>query len=166
MRKRKPRANRPLGEEAAREKCLRLLGLRARSAWELRDRLRRAGFSDDIIESVLSSLAEAKLLDDEQFARTWVAGRQASRGAGRHKLRWELRRKGISNEIIQRVVDEEIDDEAEVGRALALAEGRLRGHASAPDERARLQRLLLGRGFEYATVETVLRHLSHEREHS
>ncbi len=166
MRRRRASANRPRGEEAAREKCLRLLGLRARSTAELRDRLRRAGFSEEVMESVLSHLAGAKLIDDEQFARTWVAGRQASGGAGRHKLRWELRRKGISNDIIQRVVDEGIDDEAELRRAMALAQARLRGRPPEPKVRARLQRLLLGRGFEYPTVETVLRRISQEGEHS
>lgn len=165
MKKTKANKNRPLGEEAAREKCLRLLGLRARSAWELRDRLKRAGFADDVIESTLSGLAEAKLVDDEQFARAWVAARQASRGAGRRKLRWELRRKGISNAIIQRVVDEDTDEEAELQRALAVAEARLQGTPADPRERARLQRLLLGRGFEHPTIETVIRHLSNEGEH-
>ncbi len=152
------------GEEAAREKCLRLLGLRPRSAAELRERLRSAGFSADIIDSVVSGLAEAKLVDDEDFARSWVASRQFSGGTGRQKLRWELRRKGVSNEIIQRVVDQGIDEEMEVRHAMALAQSRLRGGASEPKARARLQRLLLSRGFEHATVDAVLRQMSEEEE--
>ena len=164
-RRRKARSDRPLGEEAAREKCLRLLELRARSAAELRKRLKGGGFADEVIEPVLSGLAEAKLVDDEEFARSWVSSRQAAGGAGRQKLRWELRGKGISNEIIGRVVDEGVDDETELRQALALAERRLRGRPAEATDRTRLQRLLLGRGFEYGTVEAVLRRVSDEGEH-
>ncbi|UCC68926.1 MAG: regulatory protein RecX [Armatimonadota bacterium] len=166
MRRRKTRASLPEGEDAARERCLRLLGLRARSAGELRERLKSAGFADEVIASVLSDLGEAKLVDDEEFARSWVAGRQAAGGAGRRKLRWELRRKGISNEIIARVVDEGIDDETELRQAMAVVQGRLRGQGVEGKARARLQRLLLGRGFEHTTVDTVLRRIPEEAEHS
>ena len=161
-RRRRARSDPPRGEDAAREKCLRLLGLRARSAAELRQRLKEAGFPEEVVEPVLSDLADAKLIDDEDFARAWVSSRQAAGGAGRQKLRWELRGKGISNEIIQRVVDEGVDDETELRHALALAQNRLRGRPAEGSVRARLQRLLLGRGFEYATVDAVLRRISDE----
>lgn len=163
--RRKASAARRQGAEAAREKCLRLLSLRARSAEELRDRLKRAGFPEEVTESVLSDLERANLVDDEDFARSWVASRQASGGTGRQKLRWELRRKGISQEIIAEVVDGEIDDETEERQALALARRRLRGQPDEREARARLRRLLLGRGFEFGTVDYVLRRISTEEEH-
>ena len=153
-------------EEAAREKCLRLLGLRARSAAELRLRPRTEGFPDPVVESVLSDLASAKLVDDEEFARAWVASRQASAAAGRQKLRWELRRKGISKELIQQVVEDGIDDEAELEHAVALARRRPGDERPDAKARTRLRRWLLGRGFEFGTVDTVLRRISEGDEHS
>jgi regulatory protein len=153
----------PGSEQAAREKCLRLLSIRARSAAELRDRLRAAGFADETTESVLSELAESGLVDDEDFARGWVAARQAA-GAGRTKLNWELRRKGVSEELIRRVLDQEVDEQKELGSALRLAQQRLRRQP--PDSRAlaRLRRLLLGRGFGFETVEQVMRRVAGEVE--
>jgi len=152
-------------QEAARQKCLRLLGLRARSAGELRDRLKSAGFDQEVIAVVLSDLASAGLVDDEEFARSWVASRLAAGSAGRRKLRWELRRKGISEDLIRCVVDQEIDDDVELQLATQLARRRLRGLPPEEKTLVRLRRALLGRGFGFGTVETVLRHLARQMEH-
>jgi regulatory protein len=151
-------------QEAAREKCLRLLAVRARSAAELRDRLRGAGFAEEVIENVLGGLGRAGLVDDEEFARSWVASRRGSGTTGRRRLRWELRRKGVPEELIRRTVDEEIDEEEEFRRALDLAQRRLRGEAAEPKALSRLQRLLLSRGFGFETVDKVMRRLSVESE--
>ena len=153
-------------QETARDKCLRLLGLRARSSAELRLRLRTEGFPDSVVDSVLSDLESAKLVDDEEFARAWVASRQASSPAGRQKLRWELRRKGIAEELIRQVVEDGIDDEAELKHAVALARRRTGGERPDAKAQTRLRRWLLARGFEFATVDTVLRRISERDEHS
>ncbi len=120
------KSNRPLDAEAAREQCLRLLERRARSAAELRQGLRERGYEQEIIETALAGMEQAGLVDDEEFAHTWVAHRMATGAAGRRRLRWELRRKGLAEEIIRRTVDETIDEEAELAQALAVARRRLR----------------------------------------
>ena len=151
-------------EEAARDRCLRLLGLRARSSEELRERLTRAGFANEVIEVVLSGLERAGLVNDEEFARSWVASRQASGESGRRKLRWELRRKGICEDLIRRVVDQEIDDETEMRQAMALAQRRLKGQPVEPKALPRLRRLLLRRGFGFDAVDSVLQSIVGEAE--
>ena len=147
-------------EEAAREKCLRLLERRARSAAELRQRLKEAGFEQNTIDSVLGNLERAGLVYDAEFARAWVASRAASGAAGRHKLRWELRRKGIAEELVRQSVDEAVDDATELKQALDLARRRLRGQTADVPALVRLRRLLLGRGYGFGTVEEVVRQLS------
>jgi len=163
--KQKNRAPAELDEHAAREKCLRLLALRLRSAAELRARLSDSGFEDEVIGPVVGDLARSGLVDDEEFARAWVASRQASGGAGRQKLRWELRRKGLSEDLIRRVVDEGIDDQTETYQALTLARKRLKGNLRETKTLARIRRLLLGRGFGFETVDSVLQQLTTEAEH-
>ena len=149
----------PRDEEAAREKCLRLLATRARAAAELRQRLRLAGFEQNIIETVLADLERADLVNDEEFARQWVAQRVAS-GAGRNRLGWELRRKGVREDLIRRAVDEAIDDGTEFEQALGLAQRRLRGQPAEGADLLRLRRFLVGRGYGFGTVERVMRHLA------
>ncbi len=148
----------PPDQDKARQKCLRLLTTRPRSRAELRQALHRNGFGQTIISRVLAGLEQAGLINDQEFARAWVASRRAS-GDGPRKLHWELRRKGVAEPLIQRAIDDSADPEAEVQQALALASRRLRGELTAK-ELARLQRFLLGRGFHFRTVDTVLQHLS------
>jgi regulatory protein len=163
--RRKSSSPSPDDADAAREKCLRLLSLRARSASELRQRLKSAGYTETVVESVLADLAGSGLVDDAEFARSWVASRQAAGGVGKRKLRWELRRKGVAQDVIEQAVGAALTDETEAEQALALASRRLGG---SPDERnlARVRRLLLGRGFGFDTVESVIRRLISDMEHS
>jgi regulatory protein len=149
-------------QEAAREKCLRLLARRARSAAELRQRLSGVGFEREVIARVLADLDAAGLVDDAEFARAWVASRRAAGGAGREKLRWELRRKGIAEDLIAPAVEEGTSDEMEIAQALALARRRLREEPLDRKSLARLRRLLLGRGFGFDTVDTVMRRIISE----
>jgi regulatory protein len=161
-RKGRPEAEDPM--QAAREKCLRLLAARARSAAELRQRLRAGGFAEGVIEGVLADLAAAGLVDDAEFARAWVVSRQAAGGMGRERLRWELRRKGVSKELIGRVLEEAVSEEMELGQALALARKRLTRAPQDAKSLARLRRLLLSRGFGFGTVEMVMRRVVSEEE--
>jgi len=155
----------PDDAQAARERCLRLLSLRARSAAELQERLRSIGFARHVIESVLADLARAGLVDDAEFARNWVASRQAAGGTGRRKLRWELRRKGVSEELIRQAVDSAVSAEIEIEQALGLARRRLTGGRYDVKDMARIKRLLLSRGFGFDTVENVMRQMVPEMEH-
>jgi regulatory protein len=156
----------PDDADAAREKCLRLLSLRARSVGELQDRLKRAGFALNVVESVISDLVDAGLVDDAEFVRSWIASRQAAGGVGRRKLRWELRRKGVSEELLEEAVSKTVSDETEVEQALTLARKRLTGEGTDARRLARLRRLLLSRGFGFDTVDYVMRRVSTEVEHS
>ena len=147
-------------DEAARKKCLHLLSLRARSRAELEERLTSAGFAQETIERVLADLERAGLVNDEEFARSWVAGRKAGGGTGRRKLRWELRRKGIGEELVRRVLEDEVDEEAELREAMELARRRLRGRQVEAKTLAQLRNLLVGRGFGFDTVDHVLQRVA------
>jgi len=152
-------------EHAAREKCLRLLALRPRSAVELRQRLCKDDYNAEVTEAVIAALQEVGLVDDREFARSWIASRQAGGGASRRRLAWELRRKGISEALIRELVVDGIDDETETEQARQLA--RRRSPPEAAEQRAyqRLRELLLRRGFGYETVQVVMRGLSSVEEH-
>jgi regulatory protein len=163
-RKTSEKLSRPDDEQAARDTCLRLLSRRARSAGELRERLRTGGFSPDVAEGVLSNLQDAGLIDDEEFARSWVAGRKAAGGASRRRIAWELKRKGVDRDLIERVIGEEMDDRTELGQAAQLARKKLRGQRVDGKELSRLRRHLLGRGFGFDTVDSVLQAVVREEE--
>lgn len=124
-------SQRPRG--SPKDRALRLLAERSRSTEELRFRLTRAGYGPGEIEEALGDLAEVGLVDDERFARELVAHEVGRKGLGRRMAMSHLRRKGVSGEMAERVLDEggPVDEEAradEVARARAT-----RLSALAPD---------------------------------
>jgi regulatory protein len=160
------RSSRPkervLDEAGAREKCLRLLAVRARSTAELRERLVREGLERGVVSRLLTGLEEAGLVDDEEFARSWIASRQAA-GIGRRRLAAELSRKGIARSDIERLIAEQVDDEMERRQAESVARRRLAGVQREAKALARVRRLLLGRGYGFGMVDDVLRGIAGEQ---
>ncbi len=143
--------------ERARQVCLRLLGYRARSRDELGTRLRRKGFDERVIGVALGELEAQGLVDDESFARAWVQQRTASNPRGALGLRWELRSKGVAEELIRRAVAEEMGAERELEAAARVAARY--AHSAEGDEsacRRRLVQALCRRGFSLEVIEEVL----------
>ena len=87
-------------EAVARKILLDQLTGQARSRKELADKLAAKNVPDDVATRLLDRFEEVGLIDDEAFARAWIASRgSAGSGSGRRLARralaQELRRKGI-----------------------------------------------------------------------
>jgi regulatory protein len=114
-------------EEKAFQRAVRFLSYRARSKLEVRNKLAQAGFAEKIVEAALAKLRSLELLNDEAFARGWVRGRVEGRGYGPLRVERELRRKGIHDSLIQRVMDEFFASDQVEANARSLLERRFRG---------------------------------------
>lgn len=133
---------------SAKDRALRLLGVRSRSREELRERLARAGFPEDEIDAALDDLERVGLLDDERFAEEVVRDRLGRRGFGPRGALQALRGFGVPREVAERAVEAWGGDEE--GRVEEVARSRLRRLSSLPPEVAsrRLLDFLLRRGFD------------------
>jgi regulatory protein len=112
-------------EEQARDLCLRLLTVRARTRAELEGQLAKRGYLHEVSTKVLDRLSEVGLVDDEDFAEQWVRTRHANSGKGKRALAVELRKKGIDGEVISAALAE-LDPAAERQRAEQLVRDKLR----------------------------------------
>lgn len=101
---------------SAYDAALRLLGVRARSRSELLTRLQDKDFPAEEIDSVMTRLDRAGLINDADFAQQWVRSRHLHSGKGRTALRQELRHKGVDQVLIDQALSQ-VDDEAEYERA-------------------------------------------------
>lgn len=146
-------------EARAVEMAYRLLAIRLRSRRELADRLRRRGTPPATVDRLLETLERDGLIDDARFAQAWVQGRLALRPSGPVCLRQELLKKGVSKDIIERVLAQALSEQNEEQLALELARARLRRYQSLPREVVyrRLGGLLHRRGFSSDVVAGVLR---------
>ena len=112
-------------EAVARKILLDQLTGQARSRKELADKLAAKNVPGDIATRLLDRFEEVGLIDDEAFAKAWIASRQPGKGLARRALAQELRRKGIEDELAREVLDE-IEDDDEVEAARMLVRGKLR----------------------------------------
>ena len=140
------------------QRCLnvavRYLSYRPRSEAEMRERLTHRGFASDIQDAIINKLSEQRLVNDTAFAQFWKDNRESFRPRSQRLTRLELKRKGIANEIIDRVVSA-IDDEASAYRA-ALSKVRRLSGADYPSFRRRLGGYLQRRGFSSSMIKRTL----------
>jgi len=129
---------------SAKERALRILSARERSAHEVRQRLADDGYPLAIRTAIVERLCELGLIDDERFARLWARSRFAA-GYGSRRVLQELAKRGIEADTAQAAVDEAADQADELTRAIAALRGR---DSSNRRERERLIRRLVSRGFE------------------
>lgn len=144
-------------EQKAYDRALRLLGRRPRSIAEIKRYLQGHEFSEATCEAVIQRLKAAEYLDDEVFARLWVADRERFRPRGEVALRHELRQKGIAGDIIDNAL-EDVDGESNAYRAAETQARRLAG-LDARTFRQKLGNFLLRRGFSHDTVWPVVAQL-------
>ncbi len=145
--------------------ALRLLAARPRSIAELRSRLKLKKHDERLIDEVLDSLKKQGMLDDEKFARLYAGSRVHSRPAARRQLEFELRRKGLSKEIVGRTLDGLGEyDEKKAARDLVFA--RFHKMTGIPPEKkkARLFGFLRRRGFSTETALAALNGLFKDAE--
>ncbi|MDH6193496.1 regulatory protein [Mycobacterium frederiksbergense] len=159
-------------EEQAKNVCLRLLTVRARTRAELEGQLSKRGYEDDLSARVLGRLAEVGLIDDEDFAEQWVRSRHANAGKGKRALAVELRKKGVDGEVIDAALAD-LDPAAERQRAEQLVRDKLRRERlsgdAGKDEDVKVTRRLVGmlarRGYSQSMAfDVVSVELANERE--
>ena len=156
--------------EAARVVAFRFLGYSARSRSEMQKRLERDGFPEEVIAAVLAECKARGWIDDEKFARDWIADRADRKGYGRTRLAAELRNRGVDPETVGEAM-EAVDDDAELARAVAAARpkwpaARLADldFSALQAEKRRLANFLQRRGFNWRIIGQVFAILMENQE--
>ncbi|EWH01349.1 regulatory protein RecX [Halomonas sp. BC04] len=143
-------------ESSPREDAIRLLARREYSRAELVERLAAKGHDAAAIGDCLDALAEQGLQSDSRFAESFLRSRVA-RGQGPLKIRGELSRRGIDRATLEAAFAEaeEVDWFALACDSLAR---RFDGPGDSPRERARRERFLASRGFDFEHLRHALDH--------
>jgi regulatory protein len=138
----------PDHESVARKILLDALTGQARSRRELADKLAKKDVPADLATALLDRFEEVGLVDDEAFARAWIASRQPGKGLARRALAQELRRKGIDDDVARGALDE-IDPDDEEAAARALVRKKLRSMRGVETDKAtrRLVGMLARKGY-------------------
>ena len=148
------------------ERMYGLFNIRQRSEKEVRDYLRNLSFkrrikdqeeiSEVAVELLIEKLKKKGLLNDQEFAKSWVESRKKKKGV--RVLKQELFQKGISKEIIEEVVSEQVTVDSAAQVAEKILEKKMRIWKNLPDLefKKKTYEFLLRRGFEYDLVKTIV----------
>lgn len=135
-------------------RALRYLSYRPRSEKEIREKLIRTRSRkkvekvDKVIDQIINKLKEQNLLNDEEFARWWIEQRTVFRPKGIRLIRMELKQKGISDEMIEFPISNEVD------MAKKLIQKRIDRYKSLPRQEiyTKLCQFLARRGFDFDVI--------------
>lgn len=124
-----------------------ILSRRDHSEHELRVKLQRKHFSPAQISDVVEKLKEKHLIDDERFAAAYVESSLRTKPVGPRWLMQKLSMKGLSREVSSRILAEALPPERLETLKQEARERWVRLHPKHADDRIRLQRFLISRGF-------------------
>jgi regulatory protein len=144
------------------EAALSYLGYRPRSESEIRQRLRRRGFNNEVVDEVVIGLKERRIIDDVAFAQYWTDNRLSFKPRSRSLIKLELRQKGVATETADAAV-ENLDDENAAYEA-GCKKARVLSSSDYSEFRSRLSDHLRRRGFNYETISSIAMRLWQERQ--
>lgn len=142
----------------ARERAVSLLMVRDRSRHELKTRLRKMGYDEDIAEKVVEDLAAIGYVDDSRFVLKYATDRLKTKALSKKALIYELEQKGIDRDLIESALKDFEQDEEEIAfRAAKKKFGKY--DMNDRNVEAKVLRFLMHRGFSYETSSSVIRRL-------
>jgi len=153
---------------SAKRIATKFLNTRRRTEKEVREKLRGEKFEDDVIDEIANDFLQSGLIDDEAFAAAFIHDKRISKPVSSRQLENELRRKGVTKNIIAHSLGASDEEENDEDRAMKAAQKKweqlLRRES---DERKRVQKLIsfLGsRGFDFGVIKNVARKFDAEIE--
>ena len=147
---------------AAQATALQYLAARPRTAHEVRQKLRRSGVADEVVDQVMERLHARGVLDDAAYAHAYLTSRLTSRGYGPQRLRRELHQRGVGRALVEEAVQQDLTAQDVLAAARAQAAKRwprLAREVDRPRRRQKLYDFLRRRGFPSAIVQQVLTEL-------
>lgn len=145
-------------DDPALASAVRILARRDHGTAELARKLTGRGFDDSAVSAALARCRELGYLDDERAGRVRLRSLK-DRACGVRRMVADLTGRGFAKELVDRLIDEAVDEAGERDRARRALSSRWAALRREPDPRrrqARAWRFLQGRGFTPAVIADVL----------
>jgi regulatory protein len=147
-------------KKEAKDVALKFLSFSRRTEKQVKEKLQKKGFEEKTIKATIDKLKKFDLINDLEFATSWVKDRLAFKPRGKRLLKQELWKKGIKKDIIEHVTEKLCQNEDK--SALELVEKIKKRYKNLEPKVAkrRMYNLLLRRGFSYEISRQALAQLS------
>ncbi len=90
--------------------ALRFIRYRARSEWEVKNKLRQRGYGEEEIQDTVSKLREKGFIDDEKFAYLYAYDSLTLHNKGPFRIRYELRQLHVDEYIIEDAIKKVVSE--------------------------------------------------------
>ena len=144
----------------ARAVAFKYLSFRGRTAAEIRRRLARSDYAEDVAADVVAYLERSGLVNDEAYALQYAESRYLAGGYGPTRIKADLHKKGVSPAASQAAIEQVFSERSEVvERARELGQKRWNRLQSEKDERKRKKKVydyLARRGYGFDVVHQVV----------
>lgn len=137
-----------------------LLSYRERSYNELKERLLKKGYKNDLVKEVMERLKKLNYINDERFTRKWVKDRLKNNPRGSLLIKKELQKKGIKYELSEKIIRDFIDDKTEEKMGILLAKKWIKKHPNSQDKNKyllKLKRYLGNKGFSKSIIYNIIK---------
>lgn len=143
----------------AKATVFRLFKFRPRSEQEIIEKLKSKKIAPENIEAAIEYFRKLDYIDDRRFAKAWTASRMTKTGINR--IKFELKKKGIVEDIIQETLRQIPEDYSEIETVLLIAKKRLQKYKNLEPikTKRRLFEYLARRGFRQTTIQKALRQM-------
>ena len=149
----------------AKSDALRLLSFKPRSVEEMRERLTRKKYPEAVVHEAVEALLKQGLLDDEKFAKLFANSRVYTRPTGRKQLEFDLKKKGLSKELVENTIKGLQDyDEKKSARDLVYTRFQKMTGVSKEKKKSRIYGFLKRRGFQNDVIFETLNEIINEDE--
>lgn len=150
------------------EKMYRLFSIRQRSEKEVRDYFRskrqEAGIKGKeqisilVIDQVIETLKNKGLINDLEFAKSWIEARRRSRQKADRLIKLELLQKGIEKEIIEEAFSRQLSDISQADLASKALEKKMRiwKNLSKMEFKKKAYQYLNSKGFPFEIISVVI----------
>lgn len=138
--------------------ALTLLAKRNFAEAELTKKLKsKKIFTDEEIEKVIKKLLEVKYLDDSLFIESYIRSQLRNKPQGIKKVKYNLQKKGISKDLIAQKINQADIDETVLALEIVKKKKLSFKNLSNLQQKEKLYRFLLGRGFSAETIYKALK---------
>jgi len=136
---------------SAKSKAIKYVSLKLMSEKELFEKLQSKGFDEDTSRIVVEDLKAMGYINDKIYAQKFVFERSKLKPKSKKMLRFELSNRGISNDIIDEVLDNfEYDEITIIERLIRKKFGKY--DLTDPKIEKRVFSFLRHRGFSYENI--------------
>ncbi|MCL4353865.1 RecX family transcriptional regulator [Patescibacteria group bacterium] len=141
--------------EKSYNRVLHFLSFRPRSEKEIKDYLNKKKVEPSIVEKVINNLKEHRFINDIEFASWWIDQRTRVKPRAWKIIQYELKQKGINEEIIQ---NSKLRTQNDLESAKILVQKKSLRYMNLPKQEAyqKLGRFLASKGFDWGVIKKAL----------